>query len=79
MAKNLNDNNLLPTLKNIHNLKDMEFEIFRNSKYFSKFQKSFTTCKWGVMYMTYKTSCILWYKKQKPKVVNIFWYDSKLW
>jgi hypothetical protein len=22
---------------------------------------------------------VLWYKKQEPKVVNIFWYDSKLW
>jgi hypothetical protein len=25
----------------------MEFEIFRTSKYVSKFQKSFTTCRWG--------------------------------
>jgi hypothetical protein len=31
-----------PHAKNSHNLKDMEFEIFRNSKYFSnlKFFKS---------------------------------------
>jgi hypothetical protein len=27
-----------PHLKNTLNLKDMEFEIFRNSKYFSKFK-----------------------------------------
>jgi hypothetical protein len=26
-----------PDSKNTHNLKDMEFEIFGNSKYFSKF------------------------------------------
>jgi hypothetical protein len=42
----------------IHIKKDMEFEIFRNSKFLFKnlnFWKSFTTCKWGVMCMTYKT------------------------
>ncbi len=36
------------------------------------FQKSFTTCKWGVIWLTYKQSNNLWYKKQNPKVINIF-------
>ncbi len=35
MVKN-NNNNLLPTFKNHSQLKSMEFEIFINSKYFSK-------------------------------------------
>jgi hypothetical protein len=42
--------------KNTHNSKDMEF-FFSKFKVFLKkfkFQKSFTTCKWGVMWMTYK-------------------------
>jgi len=58
-----------PHSKNTHNLKDMKFEIFTISKFFqfSKFQKSFTTCKWGVMSMTYKQSYSLWYKKQNLK------------
>jgi hypothetical protein len=43
-----------PSSKNTHNLKDMEFLNFKNSKYFSNFQESFTTCKWGVMWMKYK-------------------------
>ncbi len=30
------------------------------------------------MCMTYKTKLYFMIKKQKPKVVNIFWYDSKL-
>ncbi len=37
MVKKLEDSNLLPKFKKIHNLKDMEFKFFRNSKYFSKF------------------------------------------
>jgi len=40
--------------KNIHNSKVVEFENFKNSKYVLNFQKSFTTCKWGVKYMTWK-------------------------
>jgi hypothetical protein len=55
MIKNSNDNILLPTFKNTHNVKVMEVEIFRNSKYVSNIQEWFTTCKWGVMCMTYKT------------------------
>jgi hypothetical protein len=54
MEKKENDSNLLSTFKNTQNLKVIEFEIFRNSKYVSKFQKSFIICKWGVMYMIYK-------------------------
>jgi hypothetical protein len=46
--------------KNTHNVKYVKFEIFRNSKYISKFQKSFTTCKWGVMYMTYETKFVVY-------------------
>jgi hypothetical protein len=34
--KSLDDSNLLPTLKKIHNLNFMEFEILLNSKYVSK-------------------------------------------
>ncbi len=44
-----------PHSKNTHNFKVIEFETFGNSKYLSKFQESFITCQWGVMYMTYKT------------------------
>jgi hypothetical protein len=34
MVKNLNYSNLLPHSKKVHNLKDIEFEKFKNSKYF---------------------------------------------
>jgi hypothetical protein len=48
-----------PHTKNTHNLRVVECEFFRNSKYicfnFFEFQNSFTTYKWGVMYMTYKS------------------------
>ncbi len=53
MIKNLNDNNLLFTFKNTHNLRVMKFEIFRSSNYVSNFQKFIITCKWGVMCMKY--------------------------
>ncbi len=45
-----------PSSKNIHNLKDMEFYFFKFKVFFKflNFQKSFTTCKWGVMCTTYK-------------------------
>jgi hypothetical protein len=33
----------------------MEFENLQASNDVSKFQKSFATCKWGVMCMIYKT------------------------
>jgi hypothetical protein len=65
--------------KSTHNLKVIEFEVFRNSKYVSNFQKVFITCKLGVSAWHIKQSCNLWHKKQKPKVVSIFWCDSKLW
>jgi hypothetical protein len=66
-----------PHLKNIHNLKDMKFETFRNSKYFSNISnfKSFlphvngVICAWHT-----KQSCSLWYKKQKLKIFFIFFY-----
>jgi len=68
------------SLKSIHNLKSMEFKFLENLFFkILKFQKSFTTCKWGVISWHINQSCSLWYKKQKPKVVIIFWYDSKLW
>jgi hypothetical protein len=44
-----------PHSKHTHNLKVMEFESFKNSKNFSNFQKTITTCKWGEMCMTYET------------------------
>jgi len=31
------------------------------------------------MYMTYIKEFNLSYENLKPKIVNIFWYDSKLW
>jgi hypothetical protein len=46
-----------PHSKNVHNLK-VELGKFSNSKYVFKiprFQESFIACKWGVMYITYKT------------------------
>jgi hypothetical protein len=42
------------------------------------FQESFTTCKWGVMCMTYKTNLYFIIQEKKPKVVNVFLHDSKL-
>ncbi len=45
-----------PNSKNTHNLKFMEFEHLKIENLLSKklkFQKFFTTCKWGVMYMTF--------------------------
>jgi hypothetical protein len=53
MKKKLDDSNLLPPFKKHSQF--IEFETFGNSKYLSKFQESFITCQWGVMYMTYKT------------------------
>jgi hypothetical protein len=38
----------------------MEFKNYKSSK---KIQRSFTTYKWGIMYMMFKTSCNLSYKK----------------
>jgi hypothetical protein len=55
----------------------MEFEIFRNSKYVSQSQnfKSPLPHINGKCYTWHiKQSCSLWYKKLKPKVVDIFWY-----
>jgi len=46
-----------PHLKNIHNLKIVVYEIFRNSKHnfkMFKFQESFARCKWVIMCMTYE-------------------------
>jgi hypothetical protein len=64
-----------PYSKNSHNLKVMEFEIFRNSKYVSKPQNfkcllshvNRVSSTWNI-----KQSCSLWYKKLKPKVSSIF-------
>ncbi len=44
-----------PNSKNTHNLRFMNCKNFRDSNYVLKFQKSITTCKWSVEYMTYKT------------------------
>jgi hypothetical protein len=53
--KYLDDNNLLLKFKKHSHFK--RYVILKISKFkaFSKFQKSFTPCKWGVMCMTYKT------------------------
>jgi len=46
-----------PHSKNVHNLKVVKLERFQIQSMFLKFQdfKSFITCKWGVMYITFKT------------------------
>jgi len=46
-----------PHSKNIHNLKLQNLKTLENSNYVSKSPnfKSLTTCKWGVIYMTFKT------------------------
>jgi hypothetical protein len=47
-----------PQSKNTHNLKIMELKKIKIKNLLNKilkFQKSFTTCKWDVMYMTSKT------------------------
>jgi hypothetical protein len=47
-----------PRSKNTHNLKVVKFEIKKIKNLLNgilKSQKSFTTRKWGVMYMTFKT------------------------
>ncbi len=33
MVKNMSDNNLLDTLKKIHNFKNVKFQNFKNSKF----------------------------------------------
>jgi hypothetical protein len=38
MVRNLDDSNLLLTLKTNHNFKAMEFEMFRISQYVANFQ-----------------------------------------
>jgi hypothetical protein len=46
-----------PHSKNTHNLKVVKFEFLKIKNLLNiilKFQKSFTTCKWGVMYMISK-------------------------
>jgi len=46
-----------PHMKNIHNIKIVVLEVFRNSKYnfqIFKFQKSFAKCKWVIMCITYE-------------------------
>jgi len=45
-----------PHSKSTHNLKVVKFKKIKNllNKNF-KFQKSFTTCKWGVIHITSKT------------------------
>jgi hypothetical protein len=62
-----------PHSKNTHNLKNVEFENI--CKVFFKiknFEKSFTTCKWVVMCMTYKKKVVVYNEKKKHKVVSIF-------
>ncbi len=83
IVRNLNDINLLPTLKEHSQFESHEIWNFQKFKIYcfkiSKFEEFFTTCKWCVIYMTYKKRCSLWYKKRNPKIIRIFWYDSKIW
>ncbi len=61
--KNWDDVNWLSTLKKHSQFEIREF-FFKLKKnllnIISKLQESFTTCKWGVMYITSKTNCSLW-------------------
>ncbi len=60
-----------PHLENTHNLKFVDFEFFKNKNLLNtvkKFQKSFTTCKRGVMYMTSKKK--LYFMIQEHKSYN---------
>jgi hypothetical protein len=45
MVKNMNENNLLDTLKKFHNFKNMEFKNFENSKYVHLKIQNFKTSK----------------------------------
>ncbi len=63
-----------PHSKNIHNLKYMEFVIFVILNIFEKNKKVFYH-----MSMTYKTKLKFIIQGKKPKIINIFGYDSKLW
>jgi hypothetical protein len=59
-----------PSSKNTHNLKDMEFKFFKNSKYFLKLKifKSPLPHVNGVEWSWHiKQSCSLWYNKQNLK------------
>jgi hypothetical protein len=54
-----------PRSKNICKLLFLEFEILKLKIYkYVFFLKYFTTCKWGVMYMTSKKE-VLFHKKKK--------------
>ncbi len=55
-----------PHSKSTHNLKVVKFKNLLTK--ILKFQKSFTTCKWGVMYMTSKTK--LQFMKQQNKTLD---------
>jgi hypothetical protein len=53
MRKNWDDINWLSTFKKHSQFESCEIKNLLNR--ILKFQVSFTTCKWGVMYMTSKT------------------------
>jgi hypothetical protein len=57
-----------PHSKNIRNLNFLEFEIFFKKNLLNenlRFQKFFTTCQWGVMYMTSKAKLYFMIQEKK--------------
>jgi len=70
-----------PHSKNIYNEKDMECENFRISKKFQifKFLKIFYHLEMGCHVHDIRRKFLFYDAKSKyARVVNIFWYDSKL-
>ncbi len=61
MIKKYLDDHYSHSREKPQNLKVMKFKFldFQSMVQISKFQKSFTTCKCGVTYMTYTTKCKL--------------------
>jgi hypothetical protein len=54
------------------------FEKLKICNKILKFQKSFTTHKWCVIYMTSKAKVVFYDTKQNHKIINIFSYNLKL-
>jgi hypothetical protein len=70
-----------PHSKNIHNLKFVELIFFKIKDLLNKilrFQESFTTCQWGVMYMTFKEIFSFMIQEKNLKIINIFSCNFKL-
>jgi hypothetical protein len=69
MRKHWDDVNWLPTFrKHTHNLKFLELKILKIKNLLNiilRFQDSFATCQWGVMYMTSKAKFYFMIQEKK--------------